>query len=203
MEPLNPYPRSANASPFDGSQYVLKRHLLKLIGARFSIYDAGGNQVLVAEQQGFKLKEAIRLHPYDVSNPPVLGIFARKVMDFSGAYDVVDLTTNEKIAVFKRKGWNSIVRDEWELLDPWDRPLGQMLEDNMMMALVRRFLTNLVPQNYDLLVGGQRQVDLKQNFNPFSYHLNVTFDGAPSQFDRRIGLAGAILLAAIEGREGG
>ena len=131
--PLSPVP---TGGIFDGGQYVLKRHLLKLIGARFSIYDAAGNQVLVAEQQGFKLKEAIRIHPHDVSNPPLFGIFARKVMDFSGTYDVVDMTTNEKIGAFKRKGWNSLVRDEWEVLDPWDRPIGSMMEDSMIMALV-------------------------------------------------------------------
>jgi hypothetical protein len=78
-----------------------------------------------------------------------------------------------------------------------------LIEDSLALALIRRLLTNLVPQNYDLLVGETRKVDLKQNFNPFSYHLGIEFFSPPQDFDRRMGLAGAVLLAAIEGRQAG
>jgi hypothetical protein len=43
---------------------------------------------------------------------------------------------------------------------------------------------------------------LKQNFNPFSYELNVDFSmDINHRLDRRIGLAAGILLAAVEGRQ--
>jgi len=192
-----------NANPFTGDKYVLKRQLLKLIGSTFHIYDALGHQVLKANQKGFKLKEDIRLLGGPNLDQEMIGIFARKIMDFSSAYDVVDLTNGTKIGVFRRKGMKSILRDEWEVLSPDEVVIGTMLEDSMAMALVRRFLVNLIPQNYDLFVGDQRMVDLKQNFNPFSYHLNIDFFAPPQNFDRRMGLAGAVLLAAIEGRQSG
>jgi hypothetical protein len=68
--------------------------------------------------------------------------------------------------------------------------------------LRRLLLGSLLPQNYDLTVNGQRVVDLKQRFNLFRYELDVdfTFDTA-RVFDRRVGLAAGILLAAIEGRQ--
>jgi hypothetical protein len=72
----------------------------------------------------------------------------------------------------------------------------------MGLALVRRFLSNLVPQNYDITFGTERVADLKQAFNPFAYQLNVDFSmDVNRRLDRRIGLAAAILLAAIEGRQ--
>jgi uncharacterized protein YxjI len=184
-------------------RYLLKRQLLKLVGASFNLYDPSGTQVLQANQKGFKLKEDIRILGGAGLKEELVGIFARQVIDFSAAYDVVDLTTNTKIGAFRRKGFQSIVRDEWLVLDPWDREIGKVIEDSLALALVRRFLTALVPQNYDLLIGSGRAVDLKQNFNPFSYHLNVVFDVPATQFDRRIGLAAAVLLAAIEGRQKG
>jgi len=192
-----------NANPFTGDKYLLKRQLLKLIGSTFHIYDAFGHQILKANQKGFKLKEDIRLLGGPNLDQEMIGIFARKIMDFSAAYDVVDLTNGSKIGVFRRKGMKSILRDEWEVLDVNDVVVGQMIEDSMVLALVRRFLSNLVPQNYDLLIGQERVVDLKQNFNPFSYHLNIDFFTPSANFDRRMGLAGAVLLAAIEGRQSG
>ncbi|HSI72360.1 MAG TPA: hypothetical protein VK934_04225 [Fimbriimonas sp.] len=192
--------------PRDGlsfNQYTIKRHLMKMVGARFSIYGPGESLVLVADQKGFKLREEIRVFSDEALTRPVFGIFARQIIDFSAAYDVVDLVTNQKIAVYKRKGLRSIIQDEWILMDAYDKEVGTVIEDSLALALVRRFLTNLVPQNYDCLIQGQKIVDFRQNFNPFTYHLMVDFLTPPQQFDRRIGLAAAILLASIEGRQQG
>jgi hypothetical protein len=71
----------------------------------------------------------------------------------------------------------------------------------MGLALVRRFLTNLVPQNYDMTFGETRVGDYKQNFNPFTYELNFDFSmDTAGQLDRRLGIAAGILLAAVEGQ---
>jgi len=101
------------------------------------------------------------------------------------------------------KGWKSIVRDEWLVFDAHEREIGTIHEDNMALALVRRFLTNLVPQNYDAVVNGQTVADFRQNFNPFSYNLNILFPLPDQAFDRRMGVAAGVLLASIEGRQRG
>jgi hypothetical protein len=96
-----------------------------------------------------------------------------------------------------------MVRDEWELLDSRDSPLGILYEDNMAQALLRRFLLgSLLPQNYDIISLEQRVADLRQRFNLFRYELNLDFSMDLSQrLDRRMGIAAAILLATIEGRQ--
>jgi hypothetical protein len=107
-----------------------------------------------------------------------------------------------KVGALRRKGLQSILRDEWEVLDVNDTVIGSLFEDSMGLALLRRFLTGLVPQNYDLLVNGVRVADYKQNFNPFTYELNIDFSmDTAGQLDRRLGIAAGILLAAIEGRQ--
>lgn len=181
-------------------ELFMKRKILKLIGKKFRFL-AGDQPVLFAEQKGFKAKEELRICFDEQLKKPVIGIFARQMFDFSAKYDVVDLETNQRIAVFERKGFQSIIQDTWVVYDAWEREIGQIKEDHLILALVRRFLSNLVPQNFDLTVGGARVVDLKQTFNPFTYDLKIQFLVPPEQFDRRIGLAGALLLGCIEGRQ--
>lgn len=188
-----------NLDAFSGDRYLLKRRLLRILGGGFSIEDASGQEVLRANQKAFRLKEDIRLH--DPSGREVLGIFARHIIDFSAAYDVVDLTTDAKLGTFRRKGFQSLVRDTWELLDAGGASVGHVVEDSVALGLIRRFATNLVPQSYDLVVASQKVADLSQNFNPFNYHLRVEFGVPAATFDRRLGIAAAVLLAAIEGRQ--
>jgi len=189
------------ASAFDFNQYVLKRQVLAL-GGKFRIFDPSGKLALYVEQKLFKLREDIRVYADESKTKEVLTIKARQIVDFSAAYDVVDSASGQKVGAIRRKGVASMLRDEWEVLDVKDNVIGKLFEDSMGLALLRRFLSNLIPQNYDLLIGTTRVADFKQNFNPFTYALNIDFsmDGG-KQLDRRLGLAASILLAAIEGKQ--
>ncbi len=39
------------------------------------------------------------------------------MLDFSASYQVTDSTTGEVIGSLRRKGWSSLFRDSWEILD--------------------------------------------------------------------------------------
>ncbi len=190
---------------WSGGRFELKRQFFKLIGSNFRIYDASGNLVLFSHQKGFKLKEDIRVYHDEGGTREALSIQARQVFDFAGAYDVFDAETREKVGAFKRKGWQSMIRDEWIVMDANDREIAKVIEDSQFLALLRRFLTNLVPQNYDmLLIDGTRVADFKQHFNPFVYWLSMDFTMDPqNRIDPRLKVAAGVLLAAIEGRQEG
>ena len=188
-------------SSFQFDQYVLKRQVFALTG-KLRFYDPQGALVLFCEQKMFKLREDIRVFADEQKTQEVLAIKARQILDFSTAYDVVDSATGQKVGALRRKGLASILRDEWEILDVSDNVVGKLFEDSMGLALLRRFLVNLIPQNYDITLGTDRVADLKQNFNPFTYQLNLDFSmDINHRLDRRIGLAAGILLAAVEGRQ--
>ncbi len=188
-------------SAFQHNQYLLKRQVFALAG-KFRVFDPSGQLVLFSEQKMFKLREDIRVYSDESKTQEVLTIKARQIMDFSAAYDVVDSSTGQKVGALRRKGLASILRDEWEILDVSDNIVGKLFEDSMGLALVRRFLSGLVPQNYDITLGTNRVADLKQAFNPFSYQLNLDFSMDVNKLlDRRLGLAAGILLAAVEGRQ--
>ena len=186
---------------FQHKQYLLKRQVFALAG-KFRFYDPSNNLVLFSERKMFKIREDIRVFSDEGKTQEVLMIKARQIMDFSAAYDVVDSSTGQKVGALRRKGLASLLRDEWEILDVSDNVIGKLFEDSMALALLRRFLTGLIPQNYDITMGTDRVADLKQAFNPFAYQLAVDFSmDISQQLDRRLGVAAAILLAAIEGRQ--
>ena len=187
---------------FQFPTYLLKRQAIALTG-KFRVYDPAGRLVMFSEQKMFRLREDIRVYDSEDKMREVLSIKARQIMDFSAAYDVVDTEMNQKVGVLRRKGLRSILRDEWEVLDANDRLIGQLFEDSIPLALLRRLvLGSWLPQNYDMTVGDTRVADLKQNFNPFRYELNLDFSmDTTNRIDRRVGIAAGILLAAVEGKQ--
>ena len=189
-------------SIFQYSNYLLKRQAIALTG-RFRFYDPLGNLVMFSEQKMFKLREDIRVYSDENKTQEVLSIKARQIVDFSAAYDVVDSASNQKIGALRRKGWRSLLRDEWEVLDANDNVIGMLFEDSVGLALLRRFLLgSWLPQNYDVTLGETRIADLKQNFNFFRYELNLDFSMDPTQrLDRRLGIAAGLLLAVVEGKQ--
>jgi len=89
------------------------------------------------------------------------------------------------------------------VLNAQDQPIGILFEDSLGLALLRRLLLgSLLPQNYDLTIGTTRVADLKQRFNLFRYELDLDLSmDAAKQLDPRLGIAAAILLAAVEGKQ--
>ena len=187
---------------FQFPTYLLKRQAIALTG-KFRFYDPAGRLVMFSEQKMFRLREDIRVYDGEDKVREVLSVKARQIMDFSAAYDVVDTEMNQKVGVLRRKGLRSILRDEWEVLDANDQVIGQLFEDSVGLALLRRLvLGSWLPQNYDMTIGGARVADLKQNFNLFRYELNLDFSmDTTSRLDRRVGIAAGILLAAVEGKQ--
>ncbi len=187
---------------FQFPTYLLKRQAIALTG-KFRFYDPAGNLVMFSEQKMFRLREDIRVFSDESKSQEVLSIQARQILDFSAAYDVVDTAYNQKVGVLRRRGLQSLLRDEWEVLDASDNVIGKLFEDSMGLALLRRFLLgSWLPQNYDITIGETRVADLKQRFNPLRYELDLDFSMDTTQrLDRRLGIAAGILLAAIEGKQ--
>jgi hypothetical protein len=185
--------------PWDLASYRLRRKFLKVFGASFRVYD-GDEVVAFCQQQAFRLREDIRLFADDSRSHELLAIKARSAIDFAAAYDVVDSQTRETVGTLRRRGFASLVRDNWEVLDQGGRSLGTVTEDSTAMALLRRVLSNLIPQTFVLRGPGGGAVTLTQRFNPVIYTLEVRV--APDvTIDRRLVFAAAVLIAAIEGRQ--
>lgn len=54
----------------------------------------------------------------------------------------------------KRRGFKSIFRDEWIIRTPTDREISRIGADSALLALVWRFLVNLILRTYHAEVNG-------------------------------------------------
>jgi hypothetical protein len=182
--------------------YLIRKKILKLFGGAFHIYGPGGELLFYSQMKAFKLREDIRLYSGEDMQSELLTIRARQIIDFSATYDVVDATTGERVGALRRKGGRSIVRDEWGILDASDREIGMIQEDSLLLALLRRFASSLIPENYSAEIEGIEVASFRGNFNPFVTKITADFSGdGAGLFDRRLGIAAGILLCAIEGKQ--
>lgn len=185
---------------FQLDRYLIRRKVLQIFGASFHVYDGDDRVVAFSRQKAFKLKEDVRVYADDSETREILSIRARSWIDFSAAYDIYDAETGEKAGAVRRRGFKSLVRDAWEVLDAHDRVLTTLQEDSMGMALARRFLSDLIPQTFHIDDGGRPPVFFKQRFNPFIYKLEVEIPPGAT-IDRRLIFGIAVLIAAIERRQ--
>lgn len=186
---------------FSHHQYLIRKKVFSVLGARLHIYDGSDNLVLYCQLKAFKLKEDISVYSDEDMRKELLRIKARQIVDFSSAYDVYDVETGETIGALQRRGIKSVFKDEWMMLDNQDREIGRIKEDSTVMALLRRFMP-IIPQQYIIEIAGRTIPVFSRNFNPLVSKVTVDFtEDQKEVIDRRLGIAAGILLCVIEGKQ--
>jgi hypothetical protein len=191
---------------YRNDRFIARRQVFRFFGAGFTIMGLDGAPLAASEQKAFKLKEDIRVHEGTASGPEILQIKADRIVDFGAAYKVTDSQTGEVVGTLRRKGWSSLFRDSWEILDAEGIVRGKVTEDSPWKAAIRRTMelaAMLLPQGFQIEIDGQVVATMKQNFNPFvhKFDVDLTLD-TEGMLPRPLALATVILLLAIEGRQG-
>lgn len=190
---------------FGHDTYTVRRKIFNLISTKFHIYGPDDSLVMFCKMKGFKLKEDIRLYSDENMITEILTIQADRVIDFSAAYTVVDAQSGEKVGALRRKGFKSILRDEWTVLNANGQDMGKIIEDSTFKAIARRIhglVSVLMPQKYHVEFAGKTVCTIQQNMNPFVVKVVVDFTpDTGNLLDPRLGLAGAVLMCAIEGKQ--
>jgi hypothetical protein len=188
--------------PVDQQIFEFRKQFFKLAGGAFRVYDQSQRLLLFSEQKAFKIREDIRVYDSESKTNQVLAIRTQQVFDISPTFEIIELPSGDKAGSLKRKGLKSILRDEWEIFDPNGVLIGKVEEDSTLFAILRRFLTNLIPQKYHFVIGSETVGTFQQAFNPFLYRATMDLSqDTGKKLDRRLALAAGILLLAIEGRQ--
>lgn len=190
---------------FEQTRYLLRRKMLQFFGQSFQIYDQQGRLVMYSKLKAFKLKEDIRVYTDDSMSRELLTIHARSILDFGATYDVLDGGTKERVGSVRRAALASMFgRDTWKLLDAQDHEIGEIAEDNLGLAMLRKYLLGaLLPQTYHGRVNNQPVLVFRQQFNLFVQKMDLDFSMDHGRLlNRRLGVAAAVLIMAIEGRQG-
>jgi hypothetical protein len=189
-------------SAFDVDTYHCRRKLIALVG-KISVTDSSGAVVAFSRQKAFKLREEIRIFSDESERTPLLMIKARSIIDFGATYDVTT-PEGQVVGALRRKGFKSMVKDQWMLLGPGDSVDGSLDEVGTGLALARRFIPFVawfVSQDYTMTANGSHLAHLQRNRNPFVSKLAVQVEHGATHLQRRLLLAAAVLLLIIEGKE--
>jgi len=187
---------------FSDSRYTARRKFFALAGQVY-IRRPDGELLCYVRQTLFKLKEEITVFADENRTEPLLEIRARQIIDFAAAYDVSDAISGQKLGMLKRRGFASLLRDEWLVMDSEDRPVARLREASRWGALASRLLS-LIPQRYILETTDGKTVALvRQRFAFFVHEFDIDFPPAETDaIDRKLAIASLILLLLIEGRQG-
>jgi hypothetical protein len=186
-------------------QFRVERKILKLVGSTIRTYSMQGDQVLRAEQKGFKLREQITFFLDDEMTQPSFGIQARNIIDVSATYDLAD-ANGRALGHLQRKGLRStFVRDEWSCYSAQGQLVASVREESSVLGVLRRLIglvALISPQRYNVEVDGETLASFQQNYNPLAARYQCQVD------DRLVQMLGwsyvyAIpnLLAIIENRQ--
>jgi hypothetical protein len=192
---------------YQHDQFEARRQIFKLLGAAFHLKTGDGRLLAYSKQKAFKLREDIRVYADEAMTVELLYIQAAQIVDWSAAYHVTDSQTGEQIGTLRRKGWSSVFRDSWEILDPEGDLRGRVIEDSGWKALIRRMVdwsAFLIPQTFLIQVGDQTVATMRQNHNAFApkFFVDLGLD-ADGLLPRPLAVATVVLLLAIEGRQQG
>ncbi len=186
-----------NQLPMLYPKNYLARRVFAFPGSAFRI-EVDGQLRFYVRQKPFKLKEEITVFADEACTTPALGIQARSVLDFGATYDITDKLTGENLGAGRRQGLKSLFQDAWDILGPSGEVIGSMKEDRMLFAILRRFFSNLIPQQFVLRIGDRQVGTFRQRFNPFRLSYDVEMGEG---LDPRVGVAMMVLVLAIEGRQ--
>lgn len=155
------------------------------------------------KRQAFKLRSELQFFADDTQTLEILRAVPRTAVNISAAYDVIDSRTGEKVGALQRQGLTSVLlQDKWTILDAQDREIGLAQEDSALLGFLRRYVENVsmfFPQKFSVTVNGMPVGDFARHINPFSSRMDIDFSpDTNGALDRRLGLALAMLLEAVE-----
>jgi uncharacterized protein YxjI len=189
------------AAVFQQDVFMARQKIFSLAPC-FYINDQLGNALAFLRKKVFTWKDEVRIFTDETQSLELLHIKARKIIDWGTAFDITDSINRQKVGALKRRGWKSLVRKEWIVMDAFDQEIGRVREDSALLAFVRRFITALLPQAYHFEIGGQQVGTARQNWNFFAPKMQVDFSADPGKrLDRRLAVAAVVLLMAVEGRQ--
>jgi uncharacterized protein YxjI len=201
-------PHYAQLHPsFQQQRFLIRRKLLTFVGAKLHVFNEVGEIILYSKMKAFKLKDDITIFTNESMNEPLVRIRSRNIIDFAGTYDVFDVSTGQEyhIGALRRKGVKSLIKDEWLIFNTQDQQIGQIVEENASLALLRRFvgiMSFFLPKQFDFTIGNYPVGLMKQTFNPFVMKMTADFSqDTQGYLDRRLAASAAVMLCIIERKQ--
>ena len=113
----------------------------------FTATDTSGHTIAYVKQKLFKLKDEITIFSDERQVQIDYKINADRWIDFSAAYSFTD-HTGKPVGKIARKGWRSIWKAEYELIDQHDELQFHIREENAWVKVMDGFLGEIPIVNF-------------------------------------------------------
>lgn len=197
-------PAPQQSAPTNRIFLGVERQFGQLIGTNIRTFDAQRNLVAFAKAKAFKLREEVNFYADEAMTQPLFQTKARNIIDLAPTFDMFT-PEGQLFGSLKREGLiSALARDNWLILDASGNRVGQILEDSLLMGLLRRnvnFLSLFIPQTYSVTFGDKEVAEIKQRKNPLTTKYDYLIDDDQFVNHRLLFIAIANLLALIDARQ--
>ncbi len=178
----------------------------------FTAKDASGNTVAYVKQKMFKLKEDIAIYEDEKKSKVNFKIKADKWIDFSAAYSFSD-SSGQETGKIARKGWASLWKAEYELIDQnqklqyhireengWIKVLDSVLGQIPILGMLTGYLFNPSYKVADL--NDETVIRLKKEPSFFGRRFQVSKLKDIDADDQERVILGLMMMILLERRRG-
>jgi uncharacterized protein YxjI len=181
-------PMARTTSLTSQRRYLIKRPFWSFFERTFRVFSPDGQLYMLVKHPVFRLREEFLVYADEAKTRPLLRVKSRQMIAINFTYDVFDAASNELLGSVQKKGWKSILRDAFVLLDPTGKEIGRAEEQGH--SVLRRFVP-LLTSKHSIFVEGEQVAAIRQIFRFFIKEFEVELE--PSRVDPRFVLAVALL----------
>jgi uncharacterized protein YxjI len=167
-----------------------------------------GRPLLFVKQKKMKIKEDIRFRLDPDRDEHLFMIKSKSVFEFRGRHDVLD-AAGQVIGQLEKNFTKSLLRSHWHIRDASGTELFEAHESSWVVAIVRRAadllpdwlsLLGWLPFNFDFKRNGAQVGSYRRVLGKFRDRYVLELDEAFGDADRRLVLAFAVALDALQDR---
>jgi uncharacterized protein YxjI len=167
-----------------------------------------GRPLLFVKQKKMKIKEDIRFRLDPERDEHLFMIKSKSAFEFRGRHEVL-ASDGQVIGLLEKDFTRSLLRSHWRVRDADGNELFETHESSWIVALLRRIgnigpdllsLLEMLPFNFVLRRGGEEVGTYKRVLGKFRDRYVLELDDAFGDADRRLVLAFAVALDALQDR---
>lgn len=176
---------------------ILKRPWFSLLGRKMYVYAPNRSLLAYVKRPLFKLRDEFTIYADESETQPLLLVKARSVIGINMSYDVIDCASQQRVGTIRSRGWESIFRDTYDLLDEREQPVGVFVETGN--AMLRRLFPFLLGE-WNIEVRGQTVGRVEQVWQWFEKEFTLDLSANRDAMDPRFAVALTVFALIRESR---
>jgi hypothetical protein len=174
---------------FVHASYTLVRPLFSW-SRIYRVHAPDGRLVAFVSQPWFRLRTELVMYSDEEQLHPILVLKNRRIAAVNMEHDLFDAQSGERLGVVRDRGWRSMYRDTWDILDAGERPAGLMVEDGSWFW---RRIVRLIPGRHHIELGGREVARITQVFHLFRREFQLDILQVDDPIEPRFAIACALI----------